>query len=78
MSAPQTFDVFKNNLEELLYEKCRDGPIYVKSRQVTGDLDASAKKIGEAFFQMERDGADRLTVEKWSYTAATTWKVDRQ
>lgn len=61
-------------LAEYLRKEARDSEIYVKSRFIADDVDLSAKEIGAAMIQLQAAVSD-LTIEKWSYTSGTTWRV---
>lgn len=52
-----------------------DGPLYVKARFMTDDIDLSAKEIGIAMRRLsERE--DGLTVERWAASSGSiTWRV---
>jgi hypothetical protein len=59
-----------------LRERVDDGPLYVKSKFLAEEVDLSAKEIGCVLGRLEDASAD-LSVEKWSYTNATTWRIER-
>lgn len=50
------------------------GEIYVKGKFIADDVDLSPKEIGMLMLQLQECARD-LEIEKWSYTAATTWRV---
>jgi hypothetical protein len=51
-----------------------EGDFYVKSRFIAEDLSLSAKEIGSYMKRLsERETGP--TVEAWSYTNGTTWRV---
>ncbi|AUX07744.1 hypothetical protein AArcSl_0086 [Halalkaliarchaeum desulfuricum] len=52
-----------------------DGELYFKSKFIADDVDLSAKEIGALMVQLEGAVPD-LTIERWSYTSATTWRVE--
>jgi hypothetical protein len=51
-----------------------DGEIYFKSKFIADDVDLSSKEIGALMLKLRDTTAD-LSIEKWSYTSATTWRV---
>jgi hypothetical protein len=65
-------------LVEYLRARVReDGDIYVKSRFIAEDIDLSSKEIGSYMKRLQTGDTD-LTVEQWSYTNGTTWRVSRE
>jgi hypothetical protein len=62
-------------LKQYLLEEAEDGELYFKSKFIADDVGLSPKEIGALMVKL-RDGATELTVEKWSYTGATTWRVE--
>lgn len=65
-------------VREYLLEETADGPEFVKSKFVAEEIDPplSSKEVGTAMGRLA-DEADDLEVERWSYTNATTWRVER-
>ncbi len=61
-------------LAEYLREEAADGEMYFKAKFIADDVDLSPKEIGALMVQLQGRVPD-LTVEKWSYTGATTWRV---
>lgn len=64
-------------LLEFLREETADGEIYVKGKFISDDVDLSPKEIGALMNQL-RGSVPDLTIEKWSYTGATTWRIASQ
>ncbi|ESS11927.1 MAG: hypothetical protein A07HR60_01265 [uncultured archaeon A07HR60] len=62
-------------LAEYLREEASNGMIYFKGRFIAEEVGLSPKEIGALITQLQ-DTADDLTIEKWSYTGATTWRVE--
>ncbi|UWG49618.1 Uncharacterized protein AArcCO_0291 [Halalkaliarchaeum sp. AArc-CO] len=64
-------------LANYLREEVADtgGELYFKSKFIADDVDLSPKEIGALMAQLE-GGVPDLTIEKWSYTSATTWRVE--
>jgi len=58
----------------LLEHLDREGEFYCKSKFLASDLEYSAKEIGTAMPDLA-ESATAFTVEKWSYTNATTWRI---
>ncbi|MES3516908.1 MAG: hypothetical protein PPP58_04495 [Natronomonas sp.] len=50
------------------------GELYVKGKFIADDVELSAKEIGALMIQLQ-DSLSQLSIEKWSYTSATTWRV---
>ncbi|MFB6269544.1 MAG: hypothetical protein ABEH83_06350 [Halobacterium sp.] len=61
-------------LKAYLREKAEDGELYFKSKFIADDVDLSPKEIGAIMVKLSKSATD-LEVEKWSYTSATTWRV---
>ena len=51
-----------------------DEQTYFKSRLIGEELGLSAKEVGTNMTAIE-DGEFDISVEKWGYSSATTWKV---
>jgi hypothetical protein len=51
-----------------------DGDLYVKAKFISEDVDLSPKEIGALLSQLQ-GSAPGMTIEKWSYTSATTWRI---
>jgi hypothetical protein len=65
----------EQRLKEYLVSKAEDGELYFKSKFIADEVGLSPKEIGALMVKL-RDSATELTVEKWSYTSATTWRVE--
>lgn len=63
-------------VEQYLLDRTTDGPVFVKSKFIADDVDLSAREIGTALGRLDTISGE-LSVEKWSYTNATTWRVER-
>lgn len=50
------------------------GELYVKAKFIADDVGMSSKEIGARMLQLQ-DSVPDLSIEKWSYTGATTWRV---
>ncbi|MDY7081097.1 MAG: hypothetical protein SXQ77_01505 [Halobacteria archaeon] len=57
-----------------LEERVDDGKVYFKSKFMSDELDMSPKEIGANMLKLS-ERCERLSIEKWSYASATTWKV---
>jgi len=64
----------ETRLKSYLREKAEDGELYFKSKFIADDVDLSPKEIGALMVKLSKSATD-LEVEKWSYTSATTWRV---
>jgi CRP-like cAMP-binding protein len=73
---PSTDDRSKEQrLKSYLAEKAADGEMYFKSKFIADEVGLSPKEIGALMVKL-RDSARDLEIEKWSYTSATTWRVE--
>ncbi|MFC3477470.1 DUF7123 family protein [Halobacterium litoreum] len=64
----------ESRLKSYLREKAEDGELYFKSKFIADDVGMSPKEIGALMVKLSNSAKD-LDVEKWSYTSATTWRV---
>ena len=62
-------------LTAYLREKAEDGEMYFKSKFIADEVGLSPKEIGALMVKL-KDSATEIEVEKWSYTSATTWRVE--
>ena len=65
----------EERLQSYLLSKAQDGEMYFKSKFIADEVGLSPKEIGALMVKL-RDSASELTVEKWSYTSATTWRIE--
>ena len=65
----------EERLREYLSQKASDGEIYFKSKFIADEVELSPKEIGALMVKL-KDSASDLEIEKWSYTSATTWRVE--
>jgi hypothetical protein len=73
---PSTDDRPKEQrLKSYLAEKAADGEMYFKSKFIADEVGLSPKEIGALMVKL-RESAAELEIEKWSYTSATTWRVE--
>lgn len=65
-----------SHLERYLRQRAsaEKGPYYFKSKYIADDLDMTSHEIGVLVSTL-RKADTSLTIEKWSYTNATTWRV---
>ncbi|MFB6146463.1 MAG: hypothetical protein ABEJ08_02125 [Halobacteriaceae archaeon] len=70
-----TADDKERKLLEYLRERTASGEIYFKSKFIADEVGLSPKEIGALMVKL-RDRASDLEIEKWSYTGATTWRVE--
>jgi hypothetical protein len=76
-SQPSRDDRSKEErLKEFLAQKAADGEMYFKSKFIADEVGLSPKEIGALMVKLNESAAE-LHVEKWSYTSATTWRVER-
>ena len=64
----------ERRLKQYLREQADDGEMYFKGKFIADDVGMSPKEIGALMVKLA-DSAEDLEVEKWSYTSATTWRV---
>ncbi|SMO58010.1 DUF7123 family protein [Halorubrum cibi] len=75
-NASTTDDLSKEErLKRYLLERAEDGEMYFKGKFISDDVELSPKEIGALMVKLS-ESATELTVEKWSYTGATTWRVE--
>ncbi|PSQ17006.1 hypothetical protein BRD00_09520 [Halobacteriales archaeon QS_8_69_26] len=72
--APEPQDK-QERLRRFLAQKVEDGELYFKSKFIADEVGLSPKEIGALMVQL-KDSAETLEIEKWSYTSATTWRVE--
>lgn len=65
----------EERLRNFLAEKATDGELYFKSKFIADEVGLSPKEIGALMIKL-KDSASELNIEKWSYTSATTWRVE--
>ncbi|WP_135821467.1 DUF7123 family protein [Halostella litorea] len=65
----------EQRLKQFLSRKAKDGELYFKSKFIADEVDLSPKEIGALMVKLSESATD-LEVEKWSYTSATTWRVE--
>ncbi|MFC6863807.1 hypothetical protein ACFQGE_10055 [Halomicroarcula sp. GCM10025817] len=65
----------EERLKSFLTEKAADGEMYFKSKFIADEVGLSPKEIGALMVKL-KDSASELEVEKWSYTSATTWRIE--
>ncbi|XGI83104.1 hypothetical protein ACEU6E_07420 [Halorutilales archaeon Cl-col2-1] len=61
---------------ELLSERFEDGDVFFKSREISRELGMSSRKVG-ANLRRISEKYDRLSVERWSESNSTTWRVEK-
>ena len=75
-TQPSTEDSSKEErLKNFLRGKASDGEMYFKSKFIADEVGLSPKEIGALMVKL-KDSARELEIEKWSYTSATTWRVE--
>lgn len=66
----------EERLRSFLRAKAESGELYFKSKFISDEVGLSPKEIGALMVKL-KDSAAELQIEKWSYTGATTWRVER-
>jgi hypothetical protein len=75
-TEPSTDELPKEErLKRYLVDKAQDGEMYFKSKFIADEVGLSPKEIGALMVKLS-DSATELTIEKWSYTSATTWRIE--
>jgi hypothetical protein len=64
----------EERLRRFLAEKANSGEMYFKSKFIADEVGLSPKEIGALMVKLKESAGD-LEIEKWSYTSATTWRV---
>lgn len=64
----------EQQLKQYLQRKANDGEMYFKGKFIADEVGLSPKQIGALMVKLSESATD-LTIEKWSYTSATTWRV---
>jgi hypothetical protein len=65
----------EDRLRAYLAQKAADGEVYFKSKFIADEVNLSPKEIGALMVKL-KDSATEVEIEKWSYTSATTWRVE--
>ena len=65
----------EERLAAYLRERASAGDMYFKSKFIADDVDLSSKEIGALIVKLQ-DSLEDLSIERWSYTGATTWRVE--
>lgn len=65
----------EERLKAFLTRKASDGELYFKSKFIADEVGLSPKEIGALMVKLKESATD-LDIEKWSYTSATTWRVE--
>ena len=63
------------HLRQYLRERAAAGDRYFKSKFIAEDVELSPKEIGALIVRLQESATD-LSIEPWSYTGATTWRVE--
>jgi len=66
----------ESRLADYLRERAEAGDMYFKSKFIAEEVGLSAKEIGALIVKLQ-DSVEDLSIERWSYTGATTWRVER-
>ncbi|SIR97679.1 DUF7123 family protein [Natronorubrum thiooxidans] len=65
----------EHRLKRYLRNRAADGELYFKGKFIADDVGMSPKEIGALMVKLS-ESATELEIEKWSYTSATTWRVE--
>jgi hypothetical protein len=64
----------QSEIVDYLESRVEEGKCYFKSKFMSEELGMSSKEIGTNMLRLS-ERCERLSIEKWSYASATTWKV---
>ena len=73
-ATPPEHESKEARLKQYLKDQASEGEMYFKSKFIADEVNLSPKQIGAIMVKLT-DTATDITVEKWSYTGATTWRV---
>lgn len=76
VAAAQQMNDKQNRIVNYLEDKVDGGKVYFKSKFMSDELDMSPKEIGANMLRLA-DQCEQLSIEKWSYASATTWRVEK-
>jgi len=65
-----------DRLRKYLRRQAADGEYYFKSKYIADDLDLTPKEIGNLIAKL-RERETELSIDRWAYANATTWRVTR-
>jgi len=65
----------EERLRAYLAQRAEDGEVYFKSKFIADEVELSPKEIGALMVKL-KESTTNLEIEKWSYTSATTWRVE--
>lgn len=66
----------ERRIQEYLLERARDGPLYIKSKEIAADLGLSTKQVGPSIAILKRDG-EVLDIGRWTDSGTgVTWHVE--
>ncbi|THE65113.1 hypothetical protein D8Y22_07770 [Salinadaptatus halalkaliphilus] len=74
-TAQPSTETKERRLKRYLRERAEDGELYFKGKFIADEVGMSPKEIGALMVKLS-ESATELEVEKWSYTSATTWRVE--
>ena len=75
-AATNDSDPKDERLANYLRSRVEDGELYFKSKFIADDVSLSSKEIGALIVKLQVS-VDDLSIERWSYTGATTWRVEQ-
>jgi len=76
VSTDDTTKPKDEQLADYLRERVENGEMYFKSKFIADDVGLSSKEIGALIVKLQ-ESVDDLSIERWSYTGATTWRVEQ-
>ena len=76
VSTDDTSTPKDERLADYLRARVDDGEMYFKSKFIADDVCLSSKEIGALIVKLQ-ESVDDLSIERWSYTGATTWRVEQ-
>lgn len=62
-------------VEQYLADAVNSGHGYFRSRDIASELDLQTRQVATVIHDVD-DMSDRISIEKWSYSNCTTWRVE--
>ncbi|NGM70054.1 MULTISPECIES: DUF7123 family protein [Natronolimnobius] len=74
-TAQPSTETKERRLKQYLRDRAEEGELYFKGKFIADEVGMSPKEIGALMVKLS-ESATELEIEKWSYTSATTWRVE--
>ncbi|WEL27455.1 DUF7123 family protein [Haloferax volcanii] len=66
----------EDRIQTYILERIDDGQTYFKSKFIAREIGLTPKEVGAVLSKFE-DGGSQLEVERWAYSTATTWRINK-